>query len=75
MCGGYHKDVSILHLHHNMIKLLYYTVPLQIAVDVPRCHQYEDLLASPTGHDKFTRVLKAWVVHHESMGLVYWQGK
>ena len=49
-------------------------MPSQIAVDVPRCHQYEDLLASPTGHEKFTRVLKAWVVHHEPLELVYWQG-
>ena len=46
----------------------------QIAVDIPRCHQYDDLLSSPTGHEKFARVLKAWVVFHEHMGLVYWQG-
>ena len=43
-------------------------------MDIPRCHQYDDLLSSPTGHEKFARVLKAWVVSHEQIGLVYWQG-
>jgi hypothetical protein len=45
---------------------------LQIEVDIPRCHQYHQLLASPTAHEKFKRLLKAWVVSHP--GLVYWQG-
>lgn len=44
----------------------------QIAVDIPRCHQYDLLLASSEGHRKFMRVLKAWVVAHPK--LVYWQG-
>lgn len=44
----------------------------QIAVDIPRCHQYDLLLASSEGHRKFMRVLKAWVVAHPI--LVYWQG-
>ncbi|KAL4235012.1 hypothetical protein ACF0H5_006650 [Mactra antiquata] len=44
----------------------------QIAVDIPRCHQYHELLASPTAHAKFKRVLKAWVVSHPEY--VYWQG-
>ncbi|XP_071521409.1 TBC domain-containing protein kinase-like protein [Panulirus ornatus] len=44
----------------------------QIEVDIPRCHQYDELLSSPQGHAKFTRVLKAWVVSHPH--LVYWQG-
>ncbi|KAH3849892.1 TBC domain-containing protein kinase-like protein [Dreissena polymorpha] len=44
----------------------------QIAVDIPRCHQYHELLASPTAHAKFKRVLKAWVVSHPQY--VYWQG-
>ncbi|KAG7175816.1 TBC domain-containing protein kinase-like protein-like [Homarus americanus] len=44
----------------------------QIEVDIPRCHQYDELLSSPQGHAKFTRVLKAWVVSHAH--LVYWQG-
>ena len=44
----------------------------QIAVDIPRCHQYDLLLASSEGHQKFMRILKAWVVAHPK--LVYWQG-
>ncbi|CAG2182893.1 unnamed protein product, partial [Oppiella nova] len=46
----------------------------QISVDIPRCHQYNDLLASPQGHQKLTRVLKAWLQHNEAKGDVYWQG-
>lgn len=46
---------------------------LQIEVDIPRCHQYDELLSSPQGHIKFRRVLKAWVVSHPD--LVYWQGQ
>ncbi|KAK2116080.1 hypothetical protein P7K49_006706 [Saguinus oedipus] len=42
-----------------------------IEVDIPRCHQYDELLSSPEGHAKFRRVLKAWVVSHPD--LVYWQ--
>ena len=44
----------------------------QIEVDIPRCHQYNYLLASPEGHRKFKRVLKAWVVTNPQY--VYWQG-
>lgn len=44
----------------------------QIEVDIPRCHQYDELLSSPTGHQKFKRILKAWVVSH--LQYVYWQG-
>ncbi|ELU03407.1 hypothetical protein CAPTEDRAFT_220004 [Capitella teleta] len=44
----------------------------QIEVDIPRCHQYCELLSSPEGHEKFKRVLKAWVVSHPEY--VYWQG-
>lgn len=44
----------------------------QIEVDIPRCHQYNELLSSPTGHWKFKRILKAWVVSHPEY--VYWQG-
>lgn len=49
------------------------TTDRQIAVDIPRCHQYDLLLASPEGHKKFLRLLKAWVVSHPK--LVYWQGE
>eukprot|EP00668_Euglena_longa_P014064 GGOE01018032.1.p1 GENE.GGOE01018032.1~~GGOE01018032.1.p1 ORF type:complete len:938 (+),score=210.33 GGOE01018032.1:23-2815(+) len=44
----------------------------QIAVDVPRCHQYSPKLASPLGRQRLACVLKAWVVHH--CHCVYWQG-
>eukprot|EP01137_Pigoraptor_chileana_P003838 Opistho-2@44615 len=44
----------------------------QIDVDIPRCHQYEQLLASPEGHAKFRRILKAWVQSNPE--LAYWQG-
>ena len=74
-------------MYHNTITLLqgdiqsYYTsidkdtetqTDRQIAVDIPRCHQYNCLLASDEGHRKFKRVLKSWVVSHPH--LVYWQG-
>lgn len=44
----------------------------QIEVDIPRCHQYDDFLSSPTGHMKLKRLLKAWVTAHPRY--VYWQG-
>ncbi|KAI8798608.1 TBC domain-containing protein kinase protein [Biomphalaria glabrata] len=44
----------------------------QIEVDIPRCHQYHELLSSPTAHAKFKRVLKAWVLSNPQY--VYWQG-
>ena len=47
-------------------------VDRQIEVDIPRCHQYNELLASEEGHRKLKRVLKAWVVSNPE--LVYWQG-
>jgi len=47
-------------------------VDRQIEVDIPRCHQYNELLASPEGHRKLKRVLKAWVA--DNPHLVYWQG-
>ncbi|XP_013107196.1 TBC domain-containing protein kinase-like protein [Stomoxys calcitrans] len=44
----------------------------QIEVDIPRCHQYDELLSSPEGHAKLKRLLKAWVTAHPHY--VYWQG-
>ncbi|XP_072022504.1 TBC domain-containing protein kinase-like protein [Amphiura filiformis] len=44
----------------------------QIEVDIPRCHQYSELLSSPLAHAKFKRILKAWVVSHPHLS--YWQG-
>ncbi|KAF7722828.1 hypothetical protein EC973_002673 [Apophysomyces ossiformis] len=40
--------------------------------DVPRCHQYNQLLASSVGHEKLRKLLKAWVSANSN--LVYWQG-
>ncbi|CAG8535135.1 9825_t:CDS:10 [Cetraspora pellucida] len=45
----------------------------QIDVDVPRCHQYHQLLSSPVGHDKLRRLLKCFVAANKQ-NLVYWQG-
>lgn len=44
----------------------------QIAVDIPRCHQYNAILSSPIAHCKLRRVLKAWIMAHPH--LTYWQG-
>ena len=44
----------------------------QIDVDVPRCHQYDYLIASPQAHLKLKRILKAWIISNPN--LVYWQG-
>ncbi|XP_026469381.1 TBC domain-containing protein kinase-like protein [Ctenocephalides felis] len=44
----------------------------QIEVDIPRCHQYNELLSSPTGHASLKRILKAWVLSNPQY--VYWQG-
>ena len=44
----------------------------QIDVDIPRCHQYDTLSASNEGHQKFKRILKAWIISKNQ--LVYWQG-
>jgi len=50
------------------------TTDRQISVDIPRCHQYNELLASPQGHLKLTRILKTWLRKSEPLGYVYWQG-
>ena len=36
----------------------------QLEVDIPRCHQYDELLSSPEGHRKMKNVLK--VIHFHS---------
>lgn len=65
--------LSDLLLYDQIDKLAPTSTDRQISVDIPRCHQYNDLLASPEGHQKLTRVLKAWLRHNES-NYVYWQG-
>ncbi|XP_045476153.1 TBC domain-containing protein kinase-like protein [Harmonia axyridis] len=48
------------------------TTDRQIEVDIPRCHQYNELLSSADGHIKLRRILKAWV--QKNTQYVYWQG-
>ncbi|CAB4391474.1 unnamed protein product [Rhizophagus irregularis] len=48
------------------------TTDRQIDVDVPRCHQYNQLLSSPIGHEKLRRLLKCFIAANNK--LVYWQG-
>jgi len=70
---------SLLAVPHNSSSLYsaidkdsWNPVDRQIEVDIPRCHQYNELLSSPCGHRKLKRVLKAWVA--DNPHLVYWQG-
>eukprot|EP00744_Colponema_vietnamica_P018484 GILI01026088.1.p1 GENE.GILI01026088.1~~GILI01026088.1.p1 ORF type:complete len:620 (-),score=138.69 GILI01026088.1:37-1896(-) len=44
----------------------------QIAVDVPRCHQYHHLMSGVEGHRKLHLMCKAWLSLHPTF--VYWQG-
>lgn len=44
----------------------------QLAVDIPRCHQYDPSLASSEGHAKLRRIIKAWLALNPK--LQYWQG-
>ncbi|KAI8597710.1 rab-GTPase-TBC domain-containing protein [Dissophora ornata] len=44
----------------------------QIDLDVPRCHQYNQLMFSPAGHEKMKRLLKCWIEANDHQ--VYWQG-
>ena len=71
----------LLNVSQSKSKQLYETIDKttisatdrQISVDIPRCHQYNELMASPQGHQKLARILKAWLNHHASE-YVYWQG-
>lgn len=53
-------------------KFTHTTTDRQIEVDIPRCHQYNELLSSSEGHKKLKRILKAWV--YKNSQYVYWQG-
>lgn len=66
-----HKE---LYLYRRIIKETNINTDRQISVDIPRCHQYNELLSSPSGHLKLKRILKAWLKHNEDK-YVYWQGK
>ncbi|GMT02967.1 hypothetical protein PENTCL1PPCAC_25141, partial [Pristionchus entomophagus] len=49
-----------------------HTSDRQLEVDIPRCHQYEEVMTSPSAHYKLKRLLKAWLEAHPRY--VYWQG-
>lgn len=66
-----HRD---LYLYRRIAKETNINTDRQISVDIPRCHQYNELLSSPSGHVKLKKILKAWLKHNESI-YVYWQGK
>lgn len=71
----------LLDVSSTKSKILYETIDKttavatdrQISVDIPRCHQYNELMASPQGHQKLARILKAWL-NYNSAEYVYWQG-
>lgn len=65
-----HRD---LYLYRRIAKETNINTDRQISVDIPRCHQYNELLSSPSGHVKLKKILKAWLKHNESI-YVYWQG-
>ncbi|KAI1725869.1 rab-GTPase-TBC domain-containing protein [Ditylenchus destructor] len=47
----------------------------QLQVDIPRCHQYDELMSSPVAHYKLKVLLKAWLqCQLNTTGYVYWQG-
>ncbi|CAO3685484.1 unnamed protein product [Rhizopus stolonifer] len=60
------------YAYNKAIKPIDLLTERQIELDVPRCHQYNQLLASSAGHEKLRRLLKAWVAANPN--LVYWQG-
>lgn len=72
---------TLLDVSASKSKYLYETIdkttPIatdrQISVDIPRCHQYNELMASPQGHQKLARILKAWLNYNRAE-YVYWQG-
>ncbi|EIE80089.1 hypothetical protein RO3G_04794 [Rhizopus delemar RA 99-880] len=66
---GVQGDLESAYCH--AIKQIDVGTDRQIEVDVPRCHQYNQLLASSAGHEKLRRLLKAWVAANPN--LVYWQ--
>lgn len=45
----------------------------QLDLDIPRCHQYDDRMATPLAHGKLKRVLRAWLAAEQGK-MVYWQG-
>ncbi|KAL3119670.1 hypothetical protein niasHT_006756 [Heterodera trifolii] len=46
----------------------------QLQVDIPRCHQYDELMASPMAHHRMKLLIKALLVSRQDDDFVYWQG-
>ncbi len=44
----------------------------QLEVDIPRCHQYDELLSSPEGHRRLKNVLKVISKVQKKMKLNVW---
>jgi TBC domain-containing protein kinase-like protein len=65
-------DSDIQQVYWKVNKEVVTSTDRQIDVDIPRCHQYDYLMASPQAHIKLKRLLKAWVIANPN--LVYWQG-
>ncbi|KAI8899812.1 rab-GTPase-TBC domain-containing protein [Globomyces pollinis-pini] len=64
-------DPELLYNLHNIEKEM--QTDRQLDLDIPRCHQYHELLSNPLGHKKLKRVLKAWIASEKGKQ-VYWQG-
>jgi len=46
----------------------------QLNVDIPRCHQYNNTLASPNGQLLLKNILSRWIIENTGK-LTYWQGQ
>jgi TBC domain-containing protein kinase-like protein len=64
-------DSRLFYAEHNIDEDV--DTDRQLDLDIPRCHQYHELLSTPLGHLKLRRVLKAWI-RKEKGTQVYWQG-
>jgi TBC domain-containing protein kinase-like protein len=68
---GVRGDTTLIYDSYDRDKVM--DTDRQLDLDIPRCHQYNPLLASKEGHAKLKRVLKTWIVAEMDMQ-VYWQG-
>ncbi|KAH3758315.1 TBCK protein kinase [Pelomyxa schiedti] len=66
------RDDTCGELYHKYNNFIEGPSDKQIDLDIPRCHQYQQLLASPQGHTRLRNVLHAWVKANPQ--LTYWQG-
>jgi TBC domain-containing protein kinase-like protein len=44
----------------------------QLQVDIPRCHQYDELMLTSAAHYKLKQILKSWLWSEKKY--TYWQG-